>query len=87
MPTSHGWGRLYYNVSVIDCETKEVLDELLRSSELEKFVVRHLSDRSVIVNTQDKAKISRVLARRGHPYRVIDLPPKTATPPPKDPRR
>ncbi len=75
MSTSERWGRLYWNVSVIDCESKETLDELLATLGLEQLVVRRLSDRTVVVDGRQKATITRALARRRSPYRVVDLPP------------
>lgn len=75
MPAAKGWARLYCNVSLIDCESKEVLDELLATLSLEHFVLRRLSDRTIVVDGQQKPQIARALARRGHPFRVVDLAP------------
>ncbi len=66
--------RLYVGVCLIDCDSAETLDDLLASSALERFVVRRLSDRSVVVDGQQKAQIARLLSRRGQPFRVVDLP-------------
>jgi hypothetical protein len=69
-----GWARLYCNVSLIDCESKEVLDELLAILSLDRFVLRRLSDRTIVVDGQQKPQIARALARRGNPFRIVDLP-------------
>lgn len=76
MGTDAAWARLYYNVSLIDCETKEVLDELLATTALEQYGVQRLSDRCLIVDSRQKSLIQRALARRGYPYRITDLPPR-----------
>ena len=77
LSSEQGWARLYYNVSIVDCESKEILDELLNGLDLDRFVIARISDRSIIVDGQQKALIARTLARRGHPYRVTDLVPQT----------
>jgi len=70
------WARLHYNVSLVECASRETLDELLDVLGLDQSVVARLSDRVVIVDGQQKAQIARCLARRGHPYRVTDLVPR-----------
>jgi hypothetical protein len=75
VPASDAWGRLYCNVSLIDCESKEILDELLAALPPGRFVIRRLSDRTIIVDGQQKTSLSRLLARRGQPFRIVDLPP------------
>jgi len=74
------WARLYYNVSLIDCDSPEVLEEILATLGIDQFVITRLSDRSVIVDGQRKAQITRALARRGQAYRVVDLPPASPVP-------
>jgi hypothetical protein len=71
-----GWARLYYDVSLIDCASKEVLEELLATTELGAYVVRRLSDRCVVVDGRQKAQIQRCLAHRPYPCRIVDLPPR-----------
>lgn len=77
MSSGQGWARLYHHVSLIDCDCKETLEELLSVQGIERFVIVRVSDRCVIVDAQQKAQITRALARRGHPYRVTDLVPQT----------
>jgi hypothetical protein len=74
VPSPKSWARLYCNVSLIDCESKEVLDELLATLSLDRFVLRRLSDRTIIVDGQHKPPLARALARRGRPFRIVDLP-------------
>ena len=76
MSLQRGWARLYYNVSLIDCDSKETLDDLLNSADLGRFVVARISDRAILVDGQQKAATTRLLARRGQPYRVTDLVPQ-----------
>lgn len=76
MTLAQGWARLYYNVSLIECDSEEILDEILTAFDLRRFVVARISDRSVIVDGQQKPLIARALARRGYPYRVTDLVPQ-----------
>ena len=73
MTTGAGWARLYHGASVIDCDSPDVLDEILTTSNLGEAVVRRLSDRTVVVDDHQKVLIVRALARRGQPYRLIDL--------------
>ncbi|HEX5416913.1 MAG TPA: hypothetical protein VFZ25_14715 [Chloroflexota bacterium] len=75
-----GWARLYYNVSLIDCDSPEVLEEILATLGIAEFVIARLSDRAVIVDGQRKSQIARALARRGQAYRVVDLPPASPLP-------
>jgi hypothetical protein len=70
----HDWARLYVNVSLIDCDSAEVLDDLLANTTLGRFVVERLSDRTVIVDGQQKPQIARALSRRGQAFRIVDLP-------------
>jgi len=81
------WARLYYNVSLIDCASKEALDELLTTSSLGEHLLYRLSDRTVVVDARQKAQIQRVLARRSFPYRLVDLPAARPDVPSKDGRR
>ncbi len=74
MANARSWGRLYCNVSLIDCESKEILDELLASLLPARLIVRRLSDRTIVVDGLQKTTITRALARRGVPYRTVDLP-------------
>lgn len=76
MPRSAEWARLYYNVSLVDCESKEILDEILTTTGLRASVVERLSDRCVVVDARQKAPIQRALSRRGYPFRIIDLTPR-----------
>jgi hypothetical protein len=74
LPPDADWARLYYNVCLVDCASKDVLDELLTSFSLGESVVYRLSDRSVVVDARQKAQIQRAFARRGFAYRIVDLP-------------
>lgn len=76
MAANHGWARVYHNVSLVDCASKEVLDELFNTLDLEHYVIARVSDRGVIVDGAKKAQLARALARRGHPFRVTDLVPR-----------
>lgn len=76
MSSHPGWARLYYNVSLVECDSKEALDELLSALGVGRYVVARVSDCTAIVDGQQKSQIARVLARRGHPYRVTDLAPQ-----------
>ncbi len=73
MTSAQGWARLYYNVSLIECESKEILDELLSILDIQRFVIARISDRSIIVDGAQKSQVARALARRGHPFRITDL--------------
>jgi hypothetical protein len=73
------WVRLYFNVSLLECESAEVLDELIGSLGLDRYVVHRLTDRAVVVDNQQKAALTRALARRGQPYRITDLAPSAPT--------
>lgn len=75
LASRQGWARIYDNVSLIECESKDVLDDLLNLLNLGRFVVARVSERAVLVDGQQKAAIARALARRGHPHRITDLPP------------
>lgn len=79
MESGAEWARLYYNVSLIDCESKEILDELIATSGLQSFVVTRLSDRCVVVDGSKKVQIQRALARRAYPCRIVDLAPRVPT--------
>ncbi len=81
MVLAQGWARLYYNVSLIECDSREILDEILSVLDLQRFVVARISDRSVILDGAQKSQIARALARRGHPCRITDL---VAQPPLQD---
>ncbi len=72
IPTA--WARLYFNVSLIDCDSADALDDLLANTALGRFVVERLSDRAVIIDGQQKALVARALSRRGQAFRVVDLP-------------
>jgi hypothetical protein len=74
---SREWARLYCNVSLIDCDTCDVLDDLLANTPLGRFVVERLSDRAVIVDAQHKALVARALNRRGQLFRIVDLPSRS----------
>jgi len=73
------WARLYYNVCLIDCDSQEILEEILTTLGLNAFVISRPSDRTVIVDGQRKNQIVRALARRGQAYRIVDLPPAPPT--------
>jgi hypothetical protein len=72
---SNLWARLYVNVSLIDCDSADALDDLLAHTTLGRLVVERLSDRAIIVEGQQKALIARALNRRGQTFRIVDLPP------------
>jgi hypothetical protein len=72
------WARLYYNVTLIECDSPEALDDLLAHTPLGQLVVQRVSDRAVIVDGQQKSLIARSLGRRGHSFRIVDLPPVRA---------
>jgi hypothetical protein len=72
------WSRLYYNVSLVECESSDVLDELMAIPALAKLVIRRISERVILVDGRQRTPIVRALARRGQPHRIIDGP---ATPP------
>lgn len=81
---SDGWARLYFNVTLIDCDSPEVLEEILATLRLDQYVIARLSDRSVVVDGQRKTQITRALARRGQAYRIVDLPPASPVPADED---
>ena len=66
------WARLYYNISLVECDTADVLDELLTIPGLSRFVLRRVSDRVILVDGRQRTLLVRALARRGQPYRIID---------------
>lgn len=74
--TDAAWARLYYNVSLIDCESKEILDELLATTALEQYGIQRLSDCCLVIDSRQKAVIQRALARRSYPFRITDLSPR-----------
>jgi len=71
---------VYYNVSLIECDSKEALDELLSLHGLDRYVVARVSDLAVVVDGQQKAQTARILARLGHSYRVSDVLPRAPGP-------
>lgn len=77
MASNQSWARVYYNVSLIECDSKEALDELLSAHGLDRYAVARISDRAVVVDGQNKAQTARALARLGHSYRVSDLLSRT----------
>lgn len=77
MAGSREWARLYFNVSLINCDSSDVLDDLLANTTLGRFVVERLSDRAVIVDAQHKALVARALNRRGQLFRIVDLPSRS----------
>ena len=77
MPVDVAWARLYFNVSLIECDSKEILDEILATTGLGAQVVHRVSDRCVVVDSHQKAAVQRALARRGYPSRVVDLTPRS----------
>ncbi|HLZ07097.1 MAG TPA: hypothetical protein VKT80_00795 [Chloroflexota bacterium] len=74
MSPSPPWARLYYNVSLVECDTPDVLDELMTVPELARFVLRRVSDRAILVDGRQRTQLSRALARRGQPHRIVDAP-------------
>lgn len=66
------WARLYYNVSLVECESSDVLDELLATPGLSRLVIRRVSDRVILVDGRQRTQVVRALARRGQPHRIID---------------
>jgi hypothetical protein len=74
MSVQPSWARLYYNVSVVECESPDVLDELLTTPGLSRFVIRRVSERVILVDGRQRAQIVRALARRGQPHRIVDGP-------------
>ncbi|MGH2458685.1 MAG: hypothetical protein ACRDIY_07445 [Chloroflexota bacterium] len=76
MATDQSWARLYHNVSLVECDSKDVLDELLSLHGLDLVVVARISDRVAVVDGQQRAQTARALARLGHSYRVTDLLPR-----------
>ena len=74
MSPSPPWGRLYYNVSLVECDTADGLDELMTVPGVSRFVLRRVSDRVILVDGRQRTQIVRALARRGQPYRIIDGP-------------
>ena len=66
------WARLYYNVSLVECESADVLDELLAVPGLSRFVIRRVSENAILVDGRQRAQIVRALARRGQPHRIVD---------------
>ena len=81
MTSSGDWVRLYVNVSLIDCETAEAMDDLLSNTTLGRFVVSRLSECAVLIDGQQKTSVTRALSRRGQLFRVVDLPPFSPVPP------
>lgn len=86
MTADTDWARLYVGVSLIDCDSPEVLDELLNTSAIGDCIVQRLSDRTIVVDAQRKTHLLRALARRGHPYRLVDLAPAEPALPTREPR-
>ncbi len=78
MAPANDWARVYVNVSVIDCDSAEALDDLLANTTLGRFVIQRLSNRAVIVDGQQKSQIVRALSRRGQLFRIVDLPTITS---------
>lgn len=76
LASAAGWARLYYNVSLIDCASKEALDDVLKALAAGHCIVARVSDHCVIVDERQRAAIARALGRRGHPYRITDLGPR-----------
>jgi len=74
MPASPLGARLYYNVTLVECESADLLDEILASPAFARLVVRQLTDRAILIDGRHKTRISRALARRGQSYRVVDGP-------------
>jgi hypothetical protein len=66
---------LYVNVSLIDCDSADALDDLLAHTTLGRLVIERLTDRAIIVDGQQKTLIMRALNRRGQTFRIVDLPP------------
>ena len=66
------WARLYYNVSLVECDTPDVLDELMTIPGLSRFVIRRVSDRVVLVDGRQRTLLVRALMRRGQPHRIVD---------------
>ncbi len=76
MASGQVWARVYYNVSLIETDSKDELDGLLTLHGLDRFVVARISDRAVIVDSQQRNQIARALARLGRPHRITDLLPR-----------
>ena len=74
MTTPATWSRLYYNASLVECESSDVLDELLALPGLSRFVIRRVSERVILVDGRQRAQLVRLLARRGQPHRIVDGP-------------
>ena len=74
MSLQTSWARLYYNVSLVECESSDVLDELLATPGLSRLVIRRVSQRVILVDGRQRAQIVRALARRGQPHRIVDGP-------------
>lgn len=75
MAASPERARLYCNVCLIDCDSRETLDELLTTISIDRFLIRRLSERTILVDAAQRNLIARALARRGRPYRIVDLAP------------
>lgn len=79
MPEGTGSARVYYNVSLIDCASPELLNELRSSLGLDAYVICQVSERTVLVNSARKTQLARALSRRGLPFRIVDLPPMVSS--------
>jgi hypothetical protein len=77
MSSQPAWARLYYNVSLVECESANVLDELLAVPGFTRLVLRRVSDRVILVDGRQRAQIVRALARRGQLHRIVDGPATT----------
>jgi hypothetical protein len=66
------WARLYYSVSLVECDSPDVLDELMTTPGLSRFVLRRVSDRVILVDGRQRTQLVRALARLGQPHRIVD---------------
>jgi hypothetical protein len=76
LTSSLSWARLYYNVSLVETESSDVLEELLATTDLKRFIISRLSDRCVIIDGKQRTPLIRALSRRGHAFRIVDLAPQ-----------
>ena len=65
-------GKVYLNVCLIDCDSRETLDELLASVAIDRYVIRRVSERAVLVDGVQRVQLGRALARLGRPFRIVD---------------
>ena len=75
MTVPPSWARLYFNVSLVECESPDLLDELLATPGLSRLMIRRVSDRAILVDGRQRTQIVRALARRGQPHRIVDGSP------------